>query len=73
MIKTILTIIFIIICVIPVGGNPTAGGQIGKVCPVPSAVWLTATGAEIKPFYGRKAGEADQICCNSVADPCIRF
>ena len=50
MIKTILTIIFIIICVFL-----SAVILLQQVCPVPSAVWLTATGAEIKAVLWKES------------------
>ena len=55
MIKTILTIIFIIICVFLSAVILPAGGANRQVCPVPSAVWLTATGAEIKAVLWKES------------------
>ncbi len=54
MIKTILTIIFIIICVFLSAVILLQEGK-SQVCPVPSAVWLTATGAEIKAVLWKES------------------
>ena len=54
MIKTILTIIFIIICVF-LSAVILLQEANRQVCPVPSAVWLTATGAEIKAVLWKES------------------
>ena len=73
MIKTILTIIFIIICVflsavilLQEGKSAGLSGSIGGMA---DSYW----GRNKSRSMEGKLEEADQICCNSVADPCISF
>ena len=73
MIKTILTIIFIIICVflsavilLQEGKSAGLSGSIGGMA---DSYW----GRNKSRSMEGKLEKLTKICCNSVADPCISF